>query len=86
MKNYTCPKCHGADYFLGIRTVSGFTVTRWNGLKTKQMPICRDCDEIMVSQHENANLVNKIGRVGMYTIFGFVSLVILANIVLSFLN
>lgn len=86
MKNYTCPKCKGTDYFLGIRTISGVTVTRWNGFKTKQMPVCKVCDEIMVTQHENSNLVNKVGRIGLFTVLGLVISIILGNIVVSLLS
>jgi len=83
LNNYTCPKCHGSDYFMGIRTISGVTVTRWNGLKTKQMPICKVCDEIMVTEHGNANLVNKIGRIGLYTILGFIILMAISGLISS---
>jgi hypothetical protein len=86
MKNYICPKCKGTDYFLGIRTISGVTVTRWNGFKTKQMPVCKVCDEIMVSQHENSNLVNKIGRIGLITVLILSASLILINIVVSLLS
>jgi|LakMenEpi03Aug12_release.lakeMendotaPanAssembly.Ray.scaffolds.fasta_scaffold898989_1 hypothetical protein len=86
MKNYICPKCQGTDYFLGIRTISGVTVTRWNGFKTKQMPVCKVCDEIMVTQHQNSNLVNKIGRIGLFTILGLITSLILINMVISLLS
>jgi len=68
---------------MGIRTISGVTVTRWNGLKTKQMPICKVCDEIMVTEHGNANLVNKIGRIGLYTILGFIILMAISGLISS---
>jgi hypothetical protein len=42
----TCPKCRGVDYFLGKRNVSGAFLKI---LRTKQVPICKVCDEIMVS-------------------------------------
>ena len=42
----TCPKCLGVDYFLGQRNVSGAV---FKILRTKQVPICKVCDEIMVS-------------------------------------
>lgn len=83
MNNFICPKCLGRDYFMGIRTISGVTVTRWNGLKTKQLPICRVCDEIMVAQHGNANLINKIGRIGLYTFLGFIIIGVMAAFISS---
>jgi len=83
VNNYFCPKCHGSDYFMGIRTISGVTVTRWNGLKTKQMPICRVCDEIMVTQHSNANLINKIGRIGLYIFLGLITVMVIVGFISS---
>jgi|LakMenEpi03Aug12_release.lakeMendotaPanAssembly.Ray.scaffolds.fasta_scaffold3125282_1 hypothetical protein len=46
MSDYQCPKCLSTDYFLGKRNVSG---TFFNILRTKQVPICKVCDEIMLS-------------------------------------
>ena len=46
MSDYQCPKCGGIDYFMAKRNVSGAVFAR---LTTKNVPVCKKCDEIMAS-------------------------------------
>jgi hypothetical protein len=46
MSDYQCPKCGGTDYFMAKRNVSGLVFAR---LTTKNVPVCKKCDEIMAS-------------------------------------
>jgi len=57
MRNVKCPKCGSADYFLGKRNVSGAILKI---LRTKQVPICKKCDEIMVATVPTIIRVNRV--------------------------
>ena len=46
--NYKCPKCGGSDYFMSQRNVvKGMGWAQRGSIKS--IPVCRVCDEIMVS-------------------------------------
>ena len=66
MSDYQCPKCGGSNYYYAKRNVSGaiFVV-----LRTKKVPICKDCDEIMESALKLNPIIPLIGKVVVIALF-----------------
>jgi small-conductance mechanosensitive channel len=82
MSNLTCPKCGGSDYFLSKRNiVKGMGWAQRGSLKS--IPVCRVCDEMMMTLHSNQNIVNKIGKYGLIVIGVFFALLILGWLIAS---
>ena len=83
MNEYQCPKCNGWDYFKGKRNVSG---TFFKILRTKEVAICKKCDEIMTSylvvNPKVASLASskKIDRIFLYVIAGLLILLLVSSI------
>ena len=57
MSDYQCPKCGGIDYFMAKRNVSGAVFAR---LTTKNVPVCKKCDEIMASTLKLNPIIPKV--------------------------
>lgn len=73
MSDYQCPKCGGTDYFNGKRNVSG---AFFKILRTKEVPICKKCDEIMVS-------TLKLNPKFMYIIAGVLLLLLVFQLIVN---
>jgi hypothetical protein len=81
MKNLTCPKCGGSDYFVSQRNVMKGIGGIWgNRGGIRGFPVCRVCDEIMTSrqipeiQQARFDKTDKIQ-------FGLVGVLILASLI-----
>jgi hypothetical protein len=57
MSDYQCPKCGGTIYFIAKRNVSGVVFAR---LTTRNVPVCKKCDEIMASTLKLNPIIPKI--------------------------
>ena len=69
--SYQCPKCDGTDYFMSKRNVKGVVFTR---LTTRDMPVCRKCDEIMSSNLKLNPIIPKflLGVLLILVVVGFI--------------
>ena len=80
MKSFQCPKCGGEDYFLSKRNiVSGMGWAQLGSIKS--VPVCRACDEIMMTFHSNQTTVNKVNKIGKY---GLISTAVILVLILFF--
>ena len=70
MSDYKCPKCGGLEYFMAKRNVSGVVFAR---LTTRTVPVCRKCDELMVS-----NLKLDLKMVFFWGVLAFSILIVIA--------
>jgi hypothetical protein len=83
MNEYQCPKCKGWDYFIGKRNVSG---AFFKILRTKEVAICKSCDEIMtaylVVNPKVASIASskKIDRIFLYVIAGLLILLLISSL------
>jgi hypothetical protein len=85
MKSFQCPKCGGNDYFLSKRNIVNGMGWAQRG-SVKSVPVCRACDEIMMSFHSNkttVNRVNKIGKYGLISTAVILALILLIGLLLS---
>jgi hypothetical protein len=61
---YKCPKCGGSDYYMSKRNVQTGMGAFHRG-EFKVLPVCKQCDELMLNLHSNRNAVNKFGHYGL---------------------
>jgi len=78
MTKLMCPKCNGSDFFYSKRNVTSGAV--FQKLRTKAVPVCKQCDEILMTFHDSAKRVNKIGRIGSKVIWAVVAIMLIALI------
>ncbi len=84
MKTYKCPKCGGSDHYLSKRNIQIGRGVFHRG-EFKILPVCKQCDELMMIFHGENNLVNKIGRYGLISLGAVIALILVVNIVNSIL-
>jgi hypothetical protein len=77
---YKCPKCGGDEYFMSKRNIQkGMGPFHRGGFAV--LPVCKQCDELMMNLHGSGNLVNRIGRYGLIVIGALVGLLALGSII-----
>lgn len=70
LSDYQCPKCGGTDYFTAKRNVSGVF---WTRLTTRDMPVCKKCDEIMASTLKLNPIIKRIFFWGLLAFLIFIA-------------
>ena len=79
MKTYMCPKCGNDEYYLSKRNVQ---TGRGVFLKAsfKVLPVCKQCDELMLENSTFTKTVNKAKDFGLILCVALVILMILIEL------
>jgi hypothetical protein len=84
MNTFKCPKCGGSDHYLSKRNIQIGRGVFHRGV-FKILPICNQCDELMMTYHGNSNAINKVGHYGLISIGVVIALIFVVGIISSIL-